>query len=128
MATSSPLDEKKPFARAALVKDGVFAYIGGFEEAKEMAGADAEVLDYGKNFIYSGFLESHSHGYLAGDRAIGMANLDGAATTDYDKCRRIIREFMEKNPQSEVYRASGWAETNDHFPKTFLDEICRTSH
>lgn len=38
------MDEKKPFARAVLVKDGVFAYIGGFEEAKEMAGADAEGL------------------------------------------------------------------------------------
>ena len=46
------VDEKKPFAKAALVKDGVFAYIGGAEEAKKLAGADAKVLDYGENCIY----------------------------------------------------------------------------
>ena len=30
------MDEKRPFARAALVKDGVFAYIGSAEEAKKV--------------------------------------------------------------------------------------------
>ena len=29
------MDEKRPFAKAALVKNGVFAYIGGAEEAKK---------------------------------------------------------------------------------------------
>ena len=28
------MDEKRPFAKAALAKDGVFAYIGDVEEAK----------------------------------------------------------------------------------------------
>ena len=35
------MDEKRPFAKAALVKNGVFAYIGSAEEAKKLAGADA---------------------------------------------------------------------------------------
>ena len=65
------MDEKRPFAKAALVKNGVFAYIGSAEEAKKLAGADAQVLDYGDNYIYPGFMESHCHSYLAGDRAIG---------------------------------------------------------
>ena len=30
------MDEKRPFAKAALVKDGVFAYIGSAEEAKKL--------------------------------------------------------------------------------------------
>jgi len=29
------MDEKRPFAKAALVKNGVFAYIGSAEEAKK---------------------------------------------------------------------------------------------
>ncbi len=62
------MDEKRPFAKAALVKNGVFAYIGSAEEAKKLAGADAQVLDYGDNYIYPGFLESHCHGVFAGDR------------------------------------------------------------
>ena len=30
------MDEKRPFAKAALVKDGVFAYIGSAEEGKSL--------------------------------------------------------------------------------------------
>ena len=69
------MDEKRPFAKAAVVKNGVFAYIGGAEEAKKLAGADAKVMDYGDNFIYPGFIEAHAHGVFAGYRAIGQANL-----------------------------------------------------
>ena len=69
------MDQKRPFAKAIVVKNGLFAYIGSPEEAKRLAGADAEVLDYGENYIYPGFLESHCHGHLAGYRAIGQADL-----------------------------------------------------
>lgn len=78
------VDDRRPFAKAAFVKDGVFAYIGDADEAKKLAGADAKILDYGENFIYPGFLEAHAHGALAGDRAIGQANLSQVRLTDYD--------------------------------------------
>ena len=118
------MDEKKPFARAALVKNGVFAYVGGAEEAKRLADADATVLDYGDNFIYPGFLESHCHGYLAGDRAIGQANLTQAGLTDYAKYREIIRDFIEKNPRRKLYVAAGWVENEEYVSKEYLDGIC----
>ena len=92
------MDEKRPFAKAALVKNGVFAYIGNAEEAKKLADADAQVLDYGDNYIYPGFLESHCHGHLAGDRFIGQANLGKVGLTDYAKYREIIKEFIAQNP------------------------------
>ena len=114
------IDDKRPFAKAALVKNGVFAYIGSAEEAKRLAAADAEVLDYGENFIYPGFLESHCHGYFAGDRAVGQANL----LTDYAKYREIINEFIAKNPQRKFYVAAGWVENEEYVTKAYLDEIC----
>jgi len=52
------MDEKRPFAEAAIVKNGVFAYIGNAEEAKKLASSDAQVLDYGDNYIYPGFMEA----------------------------------------------------------------------
>ena len=118
------MDEKRPFAKATLVKDGVFAYIGSEEETKKLAGADAQVLDYGENFIYPGFMESHCHSYLAGDRAIGLANLAQVGLTDYAKYREIIKEFIQKNPQREFYLASGWVENEEYVSKAYLDEIC----
>ena len=119
------MDEKRPTAKAALVKDGVFAFIGGAEEARALAGADARVLDYGENYIYPGFLEPHSHGYLAGERAIGQADLtQGGLTTDYERYRKIIKAFIEQNPDREMYVAAGWNEDDQKVTKAYLDEIC----
>ena len=109
---------KKTFAKAAFVKNGVFAYIGDADEAKKLAGDDAQILDYGENFIYPGFLEAHSHGYFAGYRAIGQANLSQFRTTDYDKYREIIKDFIAKNLNKEVYVASGWVETDEYKNKS----------
>ena len=118
------MDEKKPFAQAALVKDGVFAYVGDAQRAKELADADAQVLDYGENFIYPGFLEAHCHSYLAGERAIGQADLSRVIPTDYAKYREIIKEFMKANPQRDIFVAAGWEENDEHVSKAYLDEIC----
>ena len=119
------IDDKRPFAKAALVKDGVFAYIGSAEEVKKLASADAQVLDYGENYIYPGFMESHCHGSFAGERAIGQANLmEGGMTTDYARYRNIIKAFIEKNPQRDFYVAAGWVENEEYVSKAYLDEIC----
>ena len=118
------VDEKRPFAKAAVVKNGVFSYIGSVEEAKKLAGTDAKVLDYGDNYIYPGFIESHCHGSFAGERAIGQANLMQAGLTNYPKYREIIKEFIAKNPQRDFYVAAGWVENDEYVDKSFLDEIC----
>lgn len=102
------MDEKRSFAKAALVKNGVFAYIGGVEEVKELAGKDTQVLNYGDNYIYPGFMEGHAHGCFAGYRAVGQANLAQVGLkTDYAKYREIIKAFIAKNPQREIYMAAG---------------------
>ena len=115
---------KRPFAKAALIKDGVFAYIGGADEAKKLADTSAQVLDYGDNFIYPGFLESHCHGYFAGYRAIGQANLSQFFSTDYSKYREVIKKFIADNPNRELYIAQGWIENDEYVTKAYLDEIC----
>ena len=118
------MDDKRPFAKAAFVKNGVFAYIGSAEEAKKFATKDTPVLDYGDNFIYPGFLEAHCHGSFAGERAIGQANLMQVGLTNYPKYREIIKEFIAKNPQRDFYVAAGWVENDEYVDKSFLDEIC----
>ena len=119
------MDEKRPFAKAALVKDGVFVYIGSAEEVKKLVCKGTQVLDYGDNFIYPGFMESHCHGHLAGYRAVGQANLmEGGLTTDYARYRNIIKAFIAKNPQRGFYVAAGWVENEEYVSKAYLDEIC----
>ena len=119
------MDEKRPFAKAALVKNGVLAYIGSAEKAKKLAGKDAKVMDYGDNYIYPGFIDGHAHGCFAGYRAIGQANLAQAGlATDYPKYREIIKDFIAKNPQRQIYLAAGWVKNEEPITKEYLDEIC----
>ena len=121
------MDEKRPFAKAALVKNGVFAYIGSAEEAKKLAGADAQVLDYGDNYIYPGFLESHSHGHLAGRPLYRTGQPEPVGLTDYAKYREIIKEFIAKNPQRQLYMAAGWVEMMNTSPKPIWMISAQTS-
>ena len=109
---SSVSDPKRPHAKAALAKDGTFAFIGDAAAARELVCEGTQVLDYGDNFIYPGFLESHCHGYFAGDRAIWLEDLSRVVPTDYDKYREIIGDFIRQNPEREVYMATGWTETD----------------
>ena len=118
------MDEKRPFAKAALAKDGVFTYIGKAEDVKKLADADAQVLNYGENFVYPGFLESNTHGCLAGYRAIGQADLTKVVPTDYDKYKEIIKDFMAKHPEKEIFLAAGWCENDQYVTKAYLDDIC----
>ena len=118
------VDPRRPFAKAAVSRDGLFSYIGDAETAKKLAGADAKVLDYGENYIYPGFIEGHAHGCFAGYRAIGQANLAVAPAADYAKYREIIKEFIARNPQREIYMAAGWIQDERPIDKSFLDEIC----
>ena len=118
------MDERRPYAKAALVQDGTFTYIGEPEVALGLAGEGADVLDYGDNFVYPGFLESHAHPHLAGDRAIGQANLTQVGCCDLDRYREIIEEFIAANPQREVYVAAGWVEDGQPIDKSYLDGIC----
>ena len=66
LRSSSVSDPKRPHAKAALAKDGTFAFIGDAAAARKLVCEGTKVLDYGDNFIYPGFLESHCHGYFAG--------------------------------------------------------------
>ena len=119
------MDEKRPFAKAAVVKNGVFSYIGCAEEARKLINKEAQVLDYGNNFIYPGFLESHCHGHLAGYRFIGQADLSQVGiVADYAKYREIIKNFIAKNPHRDFYVAGGWVENEEYVSKDYLDEIC----
>ena len=43
---------------------------------------------------------------------------------DYAKYREIIKDFIAKNPQREIYLAAGWIPNEENVTKSYLDEIC----
>ena len=118
------IDDTNPFAEAVAIKDGIITLVGSKKDAKAFVGKNTKVLDYGKNSVYPGFLESHTHGYLAGYRALGQADLSSVDSTNYDEYRDIIKKYIAENPDKDFYIAAGWVENEEHVTKTYLDEIC----
>lgn len=117
------VDDNMPRANAAAIRDGVIVCVGSEEDARNAVSKDAEVLDYKGYYVYPGFLEPHTHGTLAGDRAIGQADLSMIFPTDYDKYAEAIRKFIEDHPEKDVYLAAGWVEDGTPLDHTYLDRI-----
>ncbi len=119
------MDENDTIAKAIAVKDKTILKIGSKEEIAKYVGAKTVEYDYGDdNYVYPGFLDSHTHTYFAGSRAIGQANLTEVIPTDKNKYKEIIREFIQKNPTKDKYLANGWVEGNgDEITREVLDDI-----
>lgn len=60
-AVIATMDRENPFAEAALIKDGKFAFCGSLSEAEESASPNAEIIDCGGNFVMPSFNDSHMH-------------------------------------------------------------------
>lgn len=55
------MDEAKPLAQAALIRDGVFAAVGSEEEILALADEKAQRLDLENAGVYPGLVDSHLH-------------------------------------------------------------------
>lgn len=116
------VDDNNPNAEAIVVNGEIIEYVGNKEEALKIAGNNAEIIDYKENYIYPGFIESHCHGYFAGYRLIGQADLNKILTGSKDYVP-VIKKYIEDNPGKDVYLAAGWNETGEILDHTFLDNI-----
>lgn len=114
------MDEHKPTANAILVDAGKVKYVGSFEVAKELAD-DAEVIDYEDNYIYPGFIETHAHGFDAGNRLEFQADLSN--DNSMDEFLNTIRTYIEEHPGRDFYSGAGW-DVRDKIPtRQLLDEV-----
>ena len=116
------VDDSNEVVEAIVVKDGIIEYVGNKEEALNIIDENTKVIDYKDNYIYPGFIESHCHGYFAGYRSIGQADLSAilSGTKDYVP---VIKKFIEDNPNKEIYLAAGWNETEEVLDHNYLDDI-----
>lgn len=117
------LDDAVPHAEAAAIRDGIIVKVGTEQEVRSAVSEAAEVLDFKGQWVYPSFLEPHSHGTLAGQRAIGQADLTKVFPTDYEKYAQIIKQFIEEHPEKNLYVAAGWSEDGTPIDHSYLDAI-----
>lgn len=123
------LDDNDTVAKAIAIKDGKILKVGKEkEDIKSFKGPKTAEVDYGQeNYIYPGFLDSHTHTMFAGNRAIGQANVSSVVPPNKDEYKKIIKDFIDKHPEKDKYLATGWVEVQDPqnvIDKDFLDSIC----
>ena len=100
------MNPDKPVAEAMTVTGGIIRFVGSKSVAMTLRGENTEILDYGSNTVYPGFLEAHAHGAAAGQRLVGQADLSaGESVEDYV---RIMNEWIEAHPGKDIYVGSGW--------------------
>lgn len=101
------VDEHKPRAQALVIEDGIIKYVGCREYAERISEG-AEIVDYGDNFVYPGFMEAHCHGLMAAEKFCFNADLLPARSCE--AMVEVMNRFVAENPGKEVYLGSGWSE------------------
>ena len=115
------LDTNKMFAEAMAVKEGRIVYLGSEEIARTLCDENTQILDYEDNVIYPGFIDSHCHGLLAGQRLVWECDLKpGESMEDY---MELLKEYIEKYPDRDCYKGSGWA-FYDKPKASMIDSVC----
>ena len=98
-------DPSESIAKAFVVKDGKFVYVGSKEGAAKYVTSDMQAVDYtGKGLVIPGCTEGHGH-FIGID---GIArNLPGFRASYKDLVQTIIPQKMKTNPGS--FLSFGWA-------------------
>jgi Predicted metal-dependent hydrolase with the TIM-barrel fold len=109
-------------AEAMTIKNGRVQYVGSAELAKALCDENTEVVDYGTNTVYPGFIDVHTHPATAGERLSEQINLvDGETVDDY---LETVRQFIAAHPDKNRYTGAGWSPKDRELLATDLDAIC----
>ncbi len=115
----------KRFYEAILLDGKWIKSIGSNEAIRRQATSQDQQIDLGGRLVLPGFIDSHAHGPLSISRTLGKIDLYPAETQD--QYLQIIRQFVEENPEQELYSGMGWLNPafGERGPdKESLDAIC----
>lgn len=118
------MDDYKPTAQALLVKDGLIQYVGSEAIARSICDENTEVIDFGSNTIYPGFLEAHCHPLGAGQMLDTEAFVDVSAGNSLEEYVAIVADFMKAHPGKRSYKGHGFMERDVKPTAVMLDAIC----
>lgn len=120
---------KQEYVQALAVKDGKYIYVGNEAGVKEYIDGSTKIVDYrGKGLVMPGATEGHGH--YVGYGALSYLDFTVEGKTQ-DEILKNVKEFVERNPDKEVYYTFGWdnvamLDTKEKIEmKSKLDEICK---
>ena len=123
-------NSNQEYVQAFAVKDGKYVYVGTEDGVKSyIKDGTTKVIDYrDKGLVMAGATEGHGH--YVGYGALSHLNFTVEGTTQ-DEILENVKEYVEKNPNKNVYYTFGWdnvamlAVKEKIEMKSKLDEICK---
>lgn len=120
------IDGDNTVAEAIAVKDGKILYVGDKAGASAYKGSTTQVVDLKGNIVLPGFIDGHVH--APGTALTELYDIYLYDTLTKDTTLARIKEFIDANPDLDVYWGSGYSVGISDDPKgpkkEWLDEIC----
>ena len=111
-------------AEALVVRGDRLLHVGPEAQARDLAGAAAEIVDLDGGLIVPGFVDAHTHVLMTGD-ALTRAHLRDAH--DLAEIQARVRAWAEANPGAPRVLGQGWlfsAVPGGRPTREMLDEVC----
>ncbi|GIN91276.1 amidohydrolase [Siminovitchia terrae] len=99
-------DEKGTSAQAVAIKDSLITYVGDNAGAEKLVGPDTSKIDAKGGTVMPGIVDSHMHPVYGAVAYLYEINLHEAF--EKEAYLEVIKEFVEENPDMEVYAGSGF--------------------
>jgi len=115
----------QPWADAMYIKDGVIQFLGGNDEAREMASADAELIDLNGGFVMPGIHDVHLHPLEASSQNFQFAVNENINNPEHYADE--VANAIQANPGNDWLL--GWGHyldvllTATRSPKLILDDV-----
>ncbi|WP_432714885.1 amidohydrolase, partial [Pedobacter sp.] len=109
---------------ALAIKGDKFIYIGSVDGVKQYIDDKTEVIKQNGGLILPGFTDTHTH--VTPSFAVAKYQIDLSRATSVDEYLTIIKDFVNKHPNDEMYIGRGWNYIlfKDGIPtKDILDQI-----
>lgn len=117
------LDKNYTWAQAVAITKDRISFVGSNAGVEDLIGSDTVVIDLEGKMILPGFVDSHAHPSHAMDL---VGNISLYSLDSIEEYKKVTVKFINKHPEKEFYRGSGWADTlfpNIGPTKEILDEI-----
>lgn len=98
-------DGSGDLAEAVAVQGNRIVHVGSTREVLRLRRPQTEVIDAGGNAVVPGFNDAHLH-FLSG--GLGLTQIDLLDADTVDEIAETIRDWAERNPDSEWVRGRGW--------------------
>jgi hypothetical protein len=118
-ATFLTMDEKSPRVEALVLRGERISFAGSLAEARSIAEAGAETVDFGGRTVIPGFNDDHLHAVILGDHLMAP-DLGGLSETGIVD---LLRDRWKEAPPGRILYAFNWDYPSCPGPrKELLDE------